>query len=225
MMRAVASQEREPGSAGAGGALPGDDRGDVSALLRAVRDVPGEALPRLLERYRGYLRLLARTSIEGRLRSKVDASDVVQDTLLRAHQRFAQFRGDTEAALVGWLRGILANRVKDLARRYGPHGGRDVARERSIEEDFDRSSRMLAGLLAAKQPTPSRVVERREASVALAEALEALEPDHREVIILRNLEDLDWGEVGRRMSRTPGAARMLWVRALTRFRPLCEGSL
>ena len=36
---------------------------------------------------------------------------------------------------------------------------------------------------------------------------------------------IDWGEVGRRMGRTPGAARMLWVRALTRFRPLCEGRL
>jgi RNA polymerase sigma-70 factor (ECF subfamily) len=59
-------------------------------------------------------------------------------------------------------------------------------------------------------------------SVILADALAELSDDYREVIVLHNLEELDWPEVARRMNRTPSAARMLWARALKQLRPLLE---
>jgi RNA polymerase sigma-70 factor, ECF subfamily len=65
----------------------------------------------------------------------------------------------------------------------------------------------------------------REQQVLLADALERLPADYREVIILRNLEDLSYDEIAQRMGRTPGAVRMLWVRALAQLRAEARQSL
>jgi DNA-directed RNA polymerase specialized sigma24 family protein len=72
-----------------------------------------------LERYRDYLRLLVRVGLDGRLRALTESSDVVQQTLMRAHERNGQFRGSGEVELLAWLRAILARQVADLARRAG----------------------------------------------------------------------------------------------------------
>ena len=72
---------------------------------------PTENAGAALERYRSYLHLLARTQLDGRLRGKFDASDIVQQTLLKAHASLAQFRGQGPAELAGWL----AERGRQLA--------------------------------------------------------------------------------------------------------------
>src|SRR5947209_20471729 len=91
---------------------------DLRRLIdRARRDEPG-ALDRLLDSYRNYLRLLARTGLDASLRAKADPSDLVQDALFKAAQHFGQFRGATDAELAAWLRRILARCLADLARRY-----------------------------------------------------------------------------------------------------------
>src|SRR5215470_8072576 len=85
-----------------------------------------------LEHYREYLRLLARLHLDVRLQGKVDPSDIVQHTLLKAHENRAHFRGQTEAELSAWLRRILANTLTDTLRQFG-RAQRDVAVERSLE--------------------------------------------------------------------------------------------
>src|SRR5262245_29081539 len=85
-----------------------------------------------LEHFRSYLHLLARCQLDGRYPGKLDASDVVQQTMLKAHQALGQFRGREEAELAAWLRQILARTLADLIRDLG-RAKRDPALERSLE--------------------------------------------------------------------------------------------
>jgi RNA polymerase sigma-70 factor (ECF subfamily) len=180
---------------------------------------------RLLESYRNYLRLLAQSGIGERLQGKADPSDLVQEALLKAHQHFAHFRGRTEAELTAWLRQILARNLADLVRRYRVVEARQVARERSLEELIDQSSEALGRLVTADGSSPSAAAQRRELSVVLADALAELSADHRDVLVLRSIEEREWDEVARRMGRSQGAVRLLWARALKRLRPLIEARL
>jgi RNA polymerase sigma-70 factor (ECF subfamily) len=197
---------------------------DLSRLIeRARRDEPG-ALDRLLDSYRNYLRLLARTAIDASLRGKADPSDLVQEALLKAVLRFGQFRGATDAELAGWLRQILARCLADFVRRYRG-GGRAAGREESLDRLLERSSEAMERVLATEGSSPSSSAARRDLGVVLSDALARLGEEQREVIVLHHLEGLGWDEVARRMGRTAGAVRMLWTRALKQLRPLIDEQL
>lgn len=189
----------------------------VARCIRLAREGQSDALARILEAYRNYLRLIAATCFERELRGKADPSDVVQDALVKVHENFHQFRGATERELLAWMRTILTRLLTDLHRRFLQGAERQVGRERSIEEGVDRSSVALEGFLASREDSPSVRARKREQSVLLADALARLAPDDRDVITMRNLLELEWDEVSRRMGRSADAVRMLWTRAVRRL--------
>jgi hypothetical protein len=108
-------------------------------------------------------------------------------------------------------------------RRYHGSQQRDLAREVSLEEALAQSSQRLENLLAASHSSPSQQAAQREQEMLVAAMLARLPEDYREVIILRNFEGLSHEEVARRMNRSIGAVRMLWVRALARLRQELQG--
>jgi RNA polymerase sigma-70 factor (ECF subfamily) len=197
----------------------------LPALIAAAREGDASALEEIFASYRNYLRLIARASFDARLRPKCDPSDIVQETLLSAHQGFPQFRGRDEPDLLAWLRKILANHLGELDRRYRQTGRRNVERERPLDRAVERSSAVLQAMLATEGSSPSQHAERREQSVRLADAIEDLPPDDREVVLLRSFHQWSWEEIGESMERTPDAARVLWTRALERLgKRLREGT-
>lgn len=117
--------------------------------------------PKELEQYREYLMTIADLQIEPVLRRKLDASDVVQQTMLEAHSRLNDFRGSSSAELAGWLKRILLNNLIDCVRGYRRER-RDIARERSLDDSLNRSSLRLEACLAAEQSSPSLKVSRDE---------------------------------------------------------------
>ncbi len=109
---------------------------DVLRLLILARQGDTEALGELIQLYGGYLTLLARLQLDGRLAGMVDASDLVQETFLEAQRDFGDFRGTTEAELVSWLWRILASNLVDVARRFTKTQARDVSLERAFQPDI-----------------------------------------------------------------------------------------
>jgi RNA polymerase sigma-70 factor (ECF subfamily) len=191
---------------------------DPVALLQAARTGDREALGRLLELYRNYLRLLARLQVGRRLQGKADPSDLVQEAFLAAQRNFEQFRGNTEGELVDWLRQILASKLVDLARRYLGTRRRDVRLERQFAKDVDTSAAALDVALVQAGSSPSEAAVRRERAVLLADAIKSLPADYGEVIILRHLEGLPLSEVAQRMDRTVDSVKKLWVRGIAKLR-------
>jgi RNA polymerase sigma-70 factor, ECF subfamily len=188
-------------------------------LARAVEE-GGESLGRLLGLYREYLRLLARLEIGRQLAVKVDASDVVQETLLEAHQDFGRFRGTSEAELVAWLRKIMAGVLCGTLRKYLGAQKRDIRLERTLEASFGQSSLMLGNGLIDPHSSPSQQASRRERAVLLADALAQLPEDYREALVLRHLQGLSFPEIARNMGRSQDSVEKLWVRGLARLRQI-----
>jgi RNA polymerase sigma-70 factor, ECF subfamily len=192
----------------------------VSDLIRRVRAGEQGAREQLFQRYHAYLRVLARAQLGRHLRGKCDSSDVVQETLMEAHRDFAAFQGSAEPELLAWLRRILAHNLYNEARRFAAQQ-RDTSREVSLDQvraGVEHSSVALARGLAADTPTPSQLASQRESAVRLADALDRLPEDYREVLMLRIFEELSAEEVAQRMNRTAGAVRMLQMRALQALR-------
>lgn len=187
-------------------------------LVQRVRAGETAVLGQLLDLYSNYLTLLARLQIGRRLQSKVDPADLVQETFLKAHRHFHQFRGATEAELVAWLRQILAANVANLVRHYYGTQGRDVRLERELADELERSSQAWPMGLVARQSSPSQHAARREEAVLLADAIARLPSDYGEVIVLRHLQGLPFAEVAGRMGRSVDSVEKLWVRALARLR-------
>lgn len=185
---------------------------------RAMRRDAGDEI-RSVEDYRSYLVLLARLQIGPRLRAKVDASDVVQQAILHAHERRDQFRGATEGEWLAWLRAILANALGAVVRRYDAQA-RDPGRERSLEAELERSSSRLEGLLVTDLTSPSERAVRGEELLRLTHALARLPEDQRRVVELHYLKGLPVAEVAEQIGRTRPSAVGLLFRGLKRLREL-----
>jgi RNA polymerase sigma-70 factor (ECF subfamily) len=170
-----------------------------------------------LERFRDYLRLLARLQLDPRIQGKLDPSDVVQQTLLEAFQKREQCRGSTDAERAGWLRQILARNLADALRRFGQEK-RDVSRERSLEESLRASSSRLEGWLADGRPSPSSQAECQERALRLAVALAGLPDAQRDALVLQYWHRFTLAEIGQQLGRSPAAVAGLLKRGLKKLR-------
>ena len=177
-----------------------------------------------LERCREYLRMLARLQLDPRLHGKLDASDVVQQTLLSAHENRMQFRGRSEAEFLGWLRQILANHMAGAVRRFGA-GLRDINRERSLEAGVENSSARLDMWLAADHSSPSQRAMRHEMHLRLADALAQQPEDQRAAVELHHLKALSVADAADAMGRTKMAVVGLLFRGLKKLRRLMDSSI
>lgn len=170
-----------------------------------------------LFRYRDYLILLARSQFPERLQARLDASDVVQQTLLEAHRDLEQFRGTTSAEMAGWLRQILARNLANIARDQDRQK-RDVHREQSLEQGLQASSARLEAWLSDGGISPSRHAERNEQLLQLAAVLTKLTPEQRQAIEMRYLQGMTLASISEQMEKSPSAVGGLLHRGLSEIR-------
>jgi RNA polymerase sigma-70 factor (ECF subfamily) len=173
------------------------------------------------ERFREYLLLLARMQLGQQFRGKLDASDVVQQTLLEAHRKREQFQGSSPQQLLAWLRRLLACTLTDALRTLG-RAKRDATRERSLEAALDESSERLHAWLAAEQSSPSEQAGRHEQAVRLADALAQLPEAQRTALVLRHYHGWAVADIAQEMGRSTTAVAGLLKRGARQLRTLLQ---
>jgi len=172
-----------------------------------------------LQRFRPFLKALAERELQASLRQKVDASDVVQQTMLQAVESEHQWRGQGDAAKAGWLKAILLNVTHGLSRRFH-RLGRNVDRERSLERrpGGSGSNGDTSGVnvqdLDGGHTSPSLALQSHEDRERILGAIEKLSPEQKQVLLLRYWEDHSLAEIAERLGKTPDAVAGLLYRAM-----------
>jgi RNA polymerase sigma-70 factor, ECF subfamily len=175
-----------------------------------------------IERYVPLVRLQARKiELDLRLRKRFDSSDLVQETMLRAHEGLAGFKGTSEAELAKWLQEILGNVLADEIRKATAQK-RDVAVERSLNDAVADSFAQLEAYLTAGGPSPSEQAHRQEQLHRLAGAIEQLPEDQRDVVIQRDLLGSPVRDIAELLERTEKSVAGLLLRGRRRLRELLE---
>ncbi len=171
--------------------------------------------PLPLEQWRPYLRMLARMQIDTHLQAKIDASDIVQQTMLEAHLARAQYTGASSEELGGWLRRIMARNLADEVRKFR-RGKRDAGLEQSLQAALPESSLCLERCLAADDTLPDHRAMRREQLRCLATAIESLPEDQQQAVILHHLQGLKSAEIAQDGADRDRCGRALaaWIEAV-----------
>jgi RNA polymerase sigma-70 factor (ECF subfamily) len=197
-------------------------------LMAKARAGEADALGELCTLYRNYLRMIVRTGMGPRLRERVEMSDVVQEALVEVVRQFPQFTGQNEAALVGWLRRLVAQKLADLGRYHSrakraaggaalpldaPWGSSAMA----ADSNHGAGAKLL-DMLALSQTSPSEAASRRELTVLLADALTDLPESEAEVLWLYHADGLSFEAIGERLGLGRKAVRGLWARGLKGLR-------
>jgi RNA polymerase sigma-70 factor (ECF subfamily) len=179
----------------------------------------------LLERYRDYLRRMVSARLDRRIAPRVDASDVVQDTLAEAARRLDSYLKDRPLPFYGWLRHIAAECVIQTHRKHVGSLKRSVAFENRMPEITDASAVGLVRSLIAKDTSPSNKLAHQELIDQLTTALAELPPRDREVLVMRHFEHLSAAEIAETLGIKEGAVKLRLLRALNRIRAIMEVDL
>jgi RNA polymerase sigma-70 factor (ECF subfamily) len=201
-------------------------------LMAKARAGEAEALGELCALYRNYLRMVVRSGLGPRLRERVELSDVVQEALVEVVRQFPQFTGQNEAALVGWLRRLVGQKLADLGRYHSrakrSGSGSDVPLDAPYEaavggDQAGEGGGRLLDMLALSQTSPSEAASRRELIVLLADALADLPEAEAEVLWLYHAESLSFEAIGERLKLSRKTVRGIWARGLKSLKRTLEG--
>jgi len=200
------------------------NRGDLDTQSLIDRAVQGDqaAWGELLARSRDRLRRMIALRLDRRLQGRVDASDVIQDAMLEASKRLADYRRNPTMPFFLWLRFLTGQRLLEQHRRHLGAQGRDAGREISLYRGAmpETTTAALAAQLLGRHTSPSQAAVRAERKIRLQEALNSLDPIDREVLALRHFEQLSNGEVAQVLGLDKSGASKRYARALIRLKDI-----
>jgi RNA polymerase sigma-70 factor (ECF subfamily) len=184
------------------------------SLLKRAREGDKEAVDLLLSRYRDRLRQMVAMRIDPAIHPRVDASDIVQETLIEANRRMSEFLDRKPMPFELWLRKTAIERLIMERRKHHGAAGRSVTREIPLPEN---SSMLLADRLLARDPSPSQSINRREAARAIQRALAKLSDQDREIVLMRWIEGLCYSDIASVLGIEEATARKRHGRILIRL--------
>lgn len=193
------------------------DSDETDRLLARLRANDLQAWDELLARHRDRLHRAVNFRLDRRLRGRVDASDVIQEACLEAHERLPEYLAKPTMPIHLWLRFLVGQRLLIIHRQHLGTAMRDAGRERAWP---DSTADGLAEHLMAAGPSPSEDAARAEAQAYLRQALDAMDPFDREVLTLRHFEQLSNIEVALLLGIEASAASKRYLRALSRLQEI-----
>lgn len=195
------------------------DQAETRDILDRVAAHDAAAEARLWAEHREPLRRMIGLRLDRAVGRRVDASDVVQEVMLKASGRLASYLKDPSMPFHLWLRQIAQDHVIDAHRKHRVAGVRSVDREQPMAAEFaDQSSIDLVGQLRDPSPTPAASALRRELERRFREALDCLDEDDREILLLRHFEQMANSEAAKALGLSEPAAGMRHLRALRKLR-------
>jgi RNA polymerase sigma-70 factor (ECF subfamily) len=194
-------------------------------LLDVARNGDENALAVLVERHRERLERMVLLRMDRRLQGRVDAADVVQDAYLAVRGKFPQYIADPHLPFFLSLRLEVGQKLVDVHRFHLGTQMRDAGQEVSLHRGAlpQVTSLSLAEHLLGKLTSASRAAMRAELKIRVQEALNSMDPNDREVLILRHFEELSNSEAAQVLGIKPSAAVNRYVRALKRLKDVFQG--
>lgn len=202
---------------------------ETQELLELARGGDTDSRNRLLERHREAVRRLVALRIDPVLQRRVDASDIVQDVLIEANTRLIEYLEANKMPFHVWLRHLARDHLIDAHRKHRGAARRSLDREASFQQTelSNQSAFDLANLLRDRQMTPAAAATHHELEMRFQQALETLEEDDREIVLMRHFEQLTNQQTAEALKLSEPAASMRYLRAMRRLRaqlgePLAE---
>src|ERR1041384_5774623 len=194
-------------------------------LLAAARNGDEAALAVLVQRHRDRLERMVRLRMDRRLQGRVDPADVVQEAYLAVRRKFPQHSADSTLPFFLWLRLEVGQKLVDVHRFHLGTQMRDAGQEVSLHQGAlpQVTSLSLAEQLLGKLTPASQAAMRVELKIRVQEALNSMDPNAREVLILRHFEELTNSEAAQVLGISPSAAVNRYVRALKRLKDVIQG--
>jgi RNA polymerase sigma-70 factor (ECF subfamily) len=204
---------------------PGPDPQPTQVLLARVRDGDEAAINGLLARHREAIKRMIDRRMDRVVQRRVDASDIVQDVMLEANRRLGDYLANPTMPFQLWLRHMARDRLIDAHRRHRVAANRSVDREVSLSAGGgdDRSAADVVAGIADRELTPAAAATWHELERRFAAAVEQLEDDDRQIVLLRHFEHLSTADAAAALGLSKPAAGMRYLRAMRRLRVLLEG--
>jgi RNA polymerase sigma-70 factor, ECF subfamily len=196
--------------------------GDEDARVRGAAAGDAQAWASLLDEHRARLRRMVALRLDRRLQGRVDPSDVIQEAYLDATAGLAAYAERAEMPFFLWLRWLTGMKLKAIHRTHLDCQARAAGREVSVELGPwpQATSAALAARLLGRQTSASDVAIRLERKARLQEALDAMDPLDREVLILRHFEELTNSEAAQTLEIRVSAASKRYIRALRKLKEI-----
>ena len=195
-------------------------------LVEKAKAGQPQALGELLQSCRDQLTRIVKFRMDPRLKSRLDADDIIQDSFIEATQRFEDYVQNQDMPFFLWIRFITVQKLFQMHRRHLGAQARDADREISIfaKPQPQATSAMLAAHLLGKHTSPSVAAIRAEQAQRVERALNSMNAIDREILALRRFERLKNDEVAELLKISRTAASNRYIRALERLQKEMKGS-
>jgi RNA polymerase sigma-70 factor (ECF subfamily) len=192
---------------------------EMVVLLQQAAAGDARAASVLLAPHRERLRRMVELRLHRRLRGRIDAEDIIQETFLEAVRRLPDYLARPDMSFPVWLRFLAGQQLVDAMRHHLGMQKRDARLEVSLYRGPmpEASSASLASLLLGRMTTPSQAAVRIETQLQVQELLNNMDPVDREVLVLRHFEHLNNNEVAELLGLSKSAASKRYVVALKRL--------